>query len=136
MTRGTPSDEERLQRMEEAILRLREIADGGTVVVEGARDAAALDWLGVGGRHLVVNRGQAMQVVVDELARHGGPVVLLVDWDRTGGRMATTLAVGLRGRVALDEDIRRRFAVAFHCRGLEEVPAELRALRRAVHGER
>lgn len=136
MNRGTPSDEERLQRMEDALTRLREAADGASVVVEGARDVAALEWLGIGGRHVVVNRGQALQVVVDDLARRAAPVVLLVDWDRTGGRVATTLAAGLRGRVPLDEDIRRRFAVAFHCRGLEEVPAELRALRRAVHGER
>jgi len=132
--RGTPSDEERLLRMEDAVDRLRETAESGTVVVEGARDRSALDWLGVGGWHVSLHKGQPMHAVVEELAACPAPVVLLVDWDRTGGRLARQLLDGLRGRVQVDEECRRRLSVACHCRTLEELPSELTALRRAVHG--
>lgn len=132
--RGSPADEERLRRMEDAIDRLREVAEAGTVVVEGAHDLSALDWLGIGGTHVTVHKGRPLHGVVEELAACPQPVVLLVDWDRTGGRLVQRLTEGLHGRVQLDGDCRRRLAQACHSRTLEEVPAELQALRRAVHG--
>lgn len=132
--RGTPADDERLIRLEDAIDRLREAAEAGTVVVEGARDLSALDWLGVGGLHVTVHKGRPLSGVVEELAACPAPIILLVDWDRTGGRLARQLGDGLRGRVVVDELCRRRVALAAHCRTLEELPAELTALRRAVNG--
>lgn len=132
--RGTPADEERLQRLEAAIDRLREVAESGTVVVEGARDLSALDWLGIGGLHVPVHKGRPLHAVVEDLVACPAPVVLLVDWDRTGGRLVQRLAEGLHGRVQVDQDCRRRLAQACHSRTLEELPAELQALRRAVHG--
>ncbi len=132
--RGTPADDERLVRLEDAVDRLREVAEAGTVVVEGARDRSALDWLGIGGLHVTVHTGRPLHGLVEDLAASPPPIVLLVDWDRTGGRLARQLADGLRGRVPLDEECRRRLAVACRCRTLEELPSELTALRRAVHG--
>lgn len=134
--RGTPADEERLRRLEDAIDRLREAAEAGTVVVEGSRDLSALDWLGVGGHHVPVHRGRPLGEVAEGLAACPQPVVLLVDWDRTGGRLVHALADLLRGRVQVDEECRRRIAAACRCRTLEELPAELQALRRAVAGPR
>ena len=132
--RGTPGDEERLLRLEDAIDRLREAAESGTVVVEGARDLSALDWLGVGGHHVTVHRGQPLHAVVEDLVACPAPVVLLVDWDRTGGRLVQRLLEGLQARVQLDTECRRRLAGACRSRTLEDVPSELTALRRAVHG--
>jgi 5S rRNA maturation endonuclease (ribonuclease M5) len=132
--RGTPADEDRLRRLEDAIDRLREAAEAGTVVVEGARDLSALDWLGIGGHHVTVHRGHPLAGLVEELAACPAPIVLLVDWDRTGGRLVQRLAEGLQGRVPVDRDCRRRLAAVCHSRTLEEIPAELTALRRAVHG--
>lgn len=120
--------------MEDAIDRLREIAETGTVVVEGARDLSALDWLGIGGHHVTVHRGHPIAVFVEELAGCPVPIVLLVDWDRTGGRLVQKLAEGLHGRVLVDRECRRRLAGACRSKTLEEVPSELTALRRAVHG--
>lgn len=119
--------------METALLRLREEAEHATVVVEGARDLEALDWLGIGGLHVAVHTGQPLPEVVDQLARTGIRVVLLLDWDRTGGRLAQRLVEGLRGRVPVDEACRRRLAAAFRARSVEEIPGELQALRR--HGQ-
>lgn len=132
--RGTRSDEERLEQMEDALLRLREAAEHASVVVEGARDLEALEWLGVGGLHIPLNSGDSVPEVVDQLARDGFPVILLLDWDRTGGRLAQRLLEGLRGRIVVDETCRRRLAAAFRAHSVEEIPGELRAQRRVVHG--
>lgn len=134
--RGTPADEERLQALEDALLRLRERAETGTVVVEGQHDLAALQWLGIGGHHVTLHRGRPLHDVIEELARLPPPIILLLDWDRTGGQLRKRLADGLQGRNPLDEDVRRRLANSCHCRSLEELPAELSALRRAVAGPR
>lgn len=125
--RGTPDD--RLQALESAIDILRERAEYGTVVVEGARDLSALDWLGIGGLHYALNKGRPFEVILEELAGCSPPVVLLVDWDRTGGRLVKRLEENLRARVQVDLDCRRRLATACHSRCLEDVPPELSALR-------
>lgn len=125
-------EEERLDDLEAAVDRLREAAESGTVVVEGARDIAALDWLGIGGTHITLHRGDPMAWVVEELVQCPTPVVLLLDWDRTGGRLFQHLSEALRARVQLDTECRRRLAAACRCRSLEDVPAELRALREAA----
>jgi 5S rRNA maturation endonuclease (ribonuclease M5) len=134
--RGTLRDEERLDDLEAAIDRLREVAESGTVLVEGARDLAALDWLGIGGTHVTVHRGMAMHELEEDLVQCPTPVVLLLDWDRTGGRLLERLEANLQHRVQIDVQCRRRIAAACKSRTLEAVPAELAALRRAVHGGR
>lgn len=134
--RGTLRDEERLDDLEDAIDRLREEAEVGTVVVEGARDIAALDWLGIGGLHVTLHRGMPMAELFEELVQCPPPVILLVDWDRTGGRLLEKLEAGLAHRVQVDLQCRRRLATAARNRTLEAIPGELAALRRAVHGDR
>jgi 5S rRNA maturation endonuclease (ribonuclease M5) len=126
-------DEDRLDDLEDALLRLREAAEGGTVLVEGPRDLAALGRLGIGGVHKTLHRGQPLDAVAEEMVAGPAPVILLVDWDRTGGRVVRRLQELLQARVAVDVDCRRRLAAACHSRTVEEVPAELQALRRAVH---
>ncbi|MEA3189736.1 MAG: hypothetical protein QOD77_318 [Thermoplasmata archaeon] len=123
--------QERLDGLEDAIDRLREVAEAGTVVVEGQRDLAALEWLGIGGLHVAVNQGRPMAALVEDLVGMPPPVVLLVDWDRTGGRLLRLLEDQLRARVQVDTGCRRRIATWSQARALEDVPAELEALRRA-----
>ena len=134
--RASPRDERRLEDLEEAIDRLREAAESGTVLVEGARDVAALDWLGIGGLHVTLHRGKPLSALLEDLVQCPPPVVLLLDWDRTGGRLLERLHQGLQHRVQVDVSCRRRIAAACRSRTLEAVPAELAALRRAVHGGR
>lgn len=124
--------ESRLDLLESAVDRLREVAEAGTVVVEGSRDLAALEWLGIGGHHVALHRGQDMAALYEELVESPAPVVLLLDWDRTGGRMMRMLETNLRARVQIDIACRRRFAHACACHTFEEVPAELESLRRAA----
>jgi 5S rRNA maturation endonuclease (ribonuclease M5) len=125
----------RLEALEEALLYLRVEAAGSIVVVEGVNDRAALERLGVGGLPVVVHQGKTLQAFMDalvelaeEVDRH--QVVVLVDWDRTGGRLFQRLREGLQARVRLETESRRRLATCCHVRSLEEVPGELAALRR------
>jgi 5S rRNA maturation endonuclease (ribonuclease M5) len=134
--RGPKTDEDRLRDLEDAIDRLREEAESGTVVVEGTRDLAALEWLGIGGHHVVVHRGQDTARLVEELVACPTPVILLMDWDRSGGKLQLRLADQLHARVQTDVDARRRLARVCQCRSLEEVPAELESLRLRAHRRR
>jgi 5S rRNA maturation endonuclease (ribonuclease M5) len=134
--RGTLRDEERLDDLEAAVDRLREVAESGTVLVEGARDLAALDWLGIGGTHVTLHRGMPLHELEEDLVQCPTPVVLLLDWDRTGGRLLGRLEENLKHRVQIDVLCRRRLAASCRSRTLEAVPSELAALRRAVHGGR
>lgn len=130
---------ERLEELESALLELRERAAGSAVLVEGRRDSDALEGLGVGGTHLLLNTGVSVQVRIDQVAELAAGtdwprLIVLMDWDRTGGRLQDTLVRGLAGRVPLDIDARRRVAVASRVKSVEELPAELGALRRQVAG--
>lgn len=127
----------RLEEMEHALERLREAASGAAVLVEGRRDLAALEALGVGGVHVRLNRGLSVEARLDQMVERSemegwGQLVVLMDWDRTGGRLQRRLVDGLAGRVRLNEDVRRLLAAACHCRCVEDIPSELAALRRQV----
>lgn len=130
---------ERLDALEMALGELRERAAGGAVLVEGRRDADALERLGVGGTHLLLNTGSSVQVRIDEvaqlLAETDWPrLIVLMDWDRTGGRLQDTLVRGLAGRAPVDTDARRRIAVVSRVKSVEDLPADLASLRRQVEG--
>lgn len=129
-------DLQRLEELEDAVLRLRRAAEGAVLLVEGKKDLEALEALGIGGDAQVVNRGMSLEVFMDRLVEDaaGRPVILLLDWDRTGGRLFRRLLDGLSARVPVDGEHRRRLAQAAHTKSLEEVPADLAALRRRVGG--
>ena len=91
------------------------------LLVEGRRDVRALRRLGFTGPLETVNRGWSLERLVTHLfeqygARHpvdGGPtVVLLMDWDRTGGRLQRTLQDKFQSLdVTVDASLRRRLMV-------------------------
>lgn len=123
---------ERLERLEEALTHLRRVCEGALVLVEGRRDAFALEQLGVGGTPRLVNEPGSVEDMVDALSDAPEPVVVLTDWDRTGGRLARRFHDALVGRSSVDLEARRRLAAACHCKCLEHVPAELAGLRAKV----
>jgi 5S rRNA maturation endonuclease (ribonuclease M5) len=129
---GRRTEAERLEELEDVLDLLRQRSDGATVVVEGARDLRALEQLGVAGTHVALHRGKPLHAVMEELAAAAPPVILLLDWDRTGGRLHAALRDNLAARIEVDTDLRRRLAMCCHARSVEEVPPELEALRRSV----
>ena len=134
MAPGHVADARRLEEFENLLLELRQGAAHQIVVVEGDRDVQALRDLGIGGEHRKVHAGRSLEVWIDELAASAGGrnVLLLLDWDRTGRRLATRLEQGLRARVRVDMSWRKRLAGLTRCKCLEDVPAELAALRRGM----
>ena len=102
-----------------AILRNRPIAEGGSgcpVVVEGLKDERALRALGFSGTIEKVNRGWDRSRLVAYLHQSycasrpndgGPPLIMLMDWDRTGGKLQTSLRDRLMALDApIDEDLR------------------------------
>lgn len=85
--------------------------------------------MGIGGVQHNLNHGHPFGTVLEDLAHAAFPVVLLVDWDRTGGALMRRLEENMRARVQLDTQCRRRLAVACHTRCMEEIPTELSDLR-------
>jgi 5S rRNA maturation endonuclease (ribonuclease M5) len=81
------------------------------IVVEGERDRAALGKLSVGGRVVILHRGQPVSAVAHEISRDARRVIVLTDWDAKGGRLAQKLREFLESMpLELDLDTRRRLA--------------------------
>ena len=87
----------------EAIARNRPVelkGSGCPVLVEGKRDASALRKFGFSGEIEILNRGWDQSKIVAYLYENygtrntvdqGPSVILLMDWDRTGGRLQSRL---------------------------------------------
>ena len=119
-----PADREaRFDRAARAIAncqrRNRKPSDGGAgcpILVEGLKDEAALRALGFEGPVERMNRGWDRSRLVAYLYEKygtrntvdgGPPLILLMDWDRTGGRLQTALRDRLQALdVPIDEDLR------------------------------
>ena len=103
----------------ESQLRNRMPSDGGAgcpIVVEGKRDKLALRALGFEGPIELFNRGWDLSRIVayfyDNYGTRntidgGPPIILLMDWDRTGGQIQNSLRERLNSLdVPIDETLR------------------------------
>lgn len=127
--------EERLELLEDWLERLRGEVAEKPVLVEGIHDREALLELGCVGTIITFHDGDSILGTAERIAGEHRQIILLTDWDRTGGtihaRMKETLtALGVR----CDERLRRELAmlVSKETRSLEGVPGFLERLRFAV----
>lgn len=82
----------RLEALEELLDDLIEANADVPVLVEGPKDVAALRELGLHGEILILNAGASLVARVEALHEGGvREIILLLDWDRTGGRLARRL---------------------------------------------
>lgn len=96
-------------------LRTDSEAEGAVVVVEGARDRAALRRLGLRAPIVLLHAGRSTSALVHELDRRANRVIVLTDWDRAGGLLAARLREHLRaGQLDCDLECRRRLARLLH----------------------
>ncbi len=58
------------------------------IIVEGRKDKEALRKLGVGGKIIKIKKGKSVFHIIEEMRGEYAEVILLTDWDRTGGRLA------------------------------------------------
>ena len=117
--RGSANAEERWLKAAFSLAesRLRNREQNCAILVEGRRDREALERLGFSGPIEVLNRGwrvdDVLVYMVETYGRRsplaGGPsIVLLMDWDRTGGRLQSTCRRNLESLdVRFDEGLRR-----------------------------
>jgi len=132
------TDTERIAELERTIEELIEENERFPAIVEGDKDIAGLRTLGLGGEVLKVNVGMSLVNFASELAKRFTRVIILTDWDRTGGTIARRLTTYLEGEsVEWDLEYRRRFAriARGEVRTIEALPALLANVRRRA-GER
>ncbi len=88
MNHRTIEDIERLEKLEEAILELKTLAESGAViVVEGKKDVESLRHIGIDGDIRLATH-QPLIEFTESLTKGGTEIVILTDWDRKGGIIA------------------------------------------------
>jgi 5S rRNA maturation endonuclease (ribonuclease M5) len=133
-TNGDPTRDARFESAGRALAlareRNRDIEKGGSscpVLIEGIKDVKALRKLGFTGIIEQLNRGWGRSRLVAYLfekygcnnPNDGGPaLILLMDWDRTGGRIQNDMSMRLRGMdISLDEETRMELVRAMKPEG-------------------
>jgi len=126
---------ERLDELEDQLDRLTADNEEVAIVVEGVRDERALRALGLQGPILLVNAGKDLLTLSEVIAADHRRVILLVDWDRTGGRLARRLQEVLEVHgVVCDVQHRRVLSslVRREVQCIEDLPGFVERLRERV----
>ena len=74
---------------------LEDLSETTPIIVEGARDVAALRKLGITKNVHPLNNGKSIFSYCEDLSKRSGSAVILTDWDRRGGQLARMLRDGL-----------------------------------------
>jgi 5S rRNA maturation endonuclease (ribonuclease M5) len=93
---------------------LLEATEGGgaLVLVEGEKDRRSVERLGVQGPVELVHRGRSLADLAHRLGGTPREVIVLTDWDATGGELARRLKGLLHGgTVRVNLDLRRRLGL-------------------------
>ena len=117
---------QQLEEFEELFAKLRLANQAMPVLVEGARDEAALRQFGLTGTVLLLNRGDSLVTLCDRLARSHRQLVLLTDWDDKGRVLERRLRQCLEaGGVRVDGTFWRNLQrlCGGVCRTVEGLPA-------------
>jgi 5S rRNA maturation endonuclease (ribonuclease M5) len=96
MKTSDTEDRERLLKLEELILELRELSNSGAIIiVEGRKDSGSLRLLGINGDIRLASQ-QPLLEFTDILSKSKKEIILLTDWDKKGGLMARKIIQYLR----------------------------------------
>lgn len=107
----------REKRYDLALRALREAIDenksGAVVLIEGKRDEIALRKLGFEGPIEKLNRGWPVEKLIAYLDSNYDSCILLMDWDRTGGRLQKKLADSMVGMdIIVSDKLRQNLSKA------------------------
>ena len=133
MTRSR--DQDRLDFIERLLDELREREAGAAIIVEGFRDVASLEALGVPGPIIKINVGLSLLNFCESVAREFVSFIILTDWDRKGKQLAVRLEELLRSTGAqVDGTFRRRLggALPYQIHDVESISGHVERLRNAV----
>ena len=91
--------------LEEAI---EENEAGSVVLVEGRRDEIALRALGFTGPIEKLNRGWPVEKIIAYIDKKYESCILLMDWDRTGGRLQKKIVESMIGlEIKVSDELRK-----------------------------
>ncbi|MEM0493230.1 MAG: hypothetical protein QXS02_04690 [Candidatus Thermoplasmatota archaeon] len=120
--------DEALEEIEEALSDLIEENKSTPVIVEGEKDEEALRRLGLTGRIIRLNTGVSLSDFCDKVSANYETVILLIDWDRRGGRLFSMIKKQFRGRVKYNTVYRDVFAKRSMIRTVEGLPSWIRTM--------
>ena len=84
--------ETELRQLLKLLSTLRREATNSPIIVEGKKDERALRGLGFDGEIVQLNKGSSLLNFCDELKTRYEKVIVLCDWDRTGGKLTRKLS--------------------------------------------
>jgi 5S rRNA maturation endonuclease (ribonuclease M5) len=122
--------DEVLEEIEEALTELMHENEHVPVIVEGEKDEEALRKLGLTGRIIRLNTGVSLSDFCDKVSASYKTVILLIDWDRKGGRLFSMLKKHFRGRVKCNTTYRDVFAKRCMIRTVEGLPSWILTLKK------
>ena len=102
---------------------------GSVILIEGKRDETALRILGFEGPIEKLNRGWSVERVVAYLNSNYESCIILMDWDRTGGRLQKKIIELMTGmEIKISDELRQVLSKAMtpDTRCVEELPSFLR----------
>ncbi|HJX04740.1 MAG TPA: toprim domain-containing protein [Thermoplasmata archaeon] len=98
--------------MEKVFQELDELSERWPVIVEGARDVAALRKLGITKNVTPLNKGKPVFSFCEDLSKKAKVAVILTDWDRRGGQLARMLKDGLEANgVKVNDRVRTQIVI-------------------------
>jgi len=130
--------EERLEALEEIFTELEDASETSVVIVEGMKDVAALELLGVTKNVVTLSKGTSVFSFSENLARRWKSAVVLTDWDRKGGHLARMLKEALmHNGVTVNETIRAHLVMLSkkEIKDIESLPRFVKNLRAQVGGQ-
>ncbi|WP_340819443.1 toprim domain-containing protein [Methanolobus sp. WCC4] len=132
--------QKRLEMIEELLEQLQElIIQDSIIVVEGKRDVAALNALGLTGDFRLATHHSLMNFC-EELAGTGQNIVILTDWDRRGNILASKIVEILQSLGTSPETRIRELVVSLvqkEIKDVESLPGyvgKLKEITRATDG--
>jgi len=128
-------DKTRLERIKNAIMEMREITEGGgIVIVEGKRDKASLSDLGI--KNCVkLPLNKSILNFLEYIARQDKDVIIMTDWDSKGEELAKRIEDNLKSMDVLpDLNIRKRIRDLV-CKDIKDVESLNRYLLKMVYQE-
>jgi len=102
---------------------------GSVILIEGKRDETALRLLGFEGPIEKLNRGWSVEKVVAYLNSNYESCIILMDWDRTGGRLQKKIIESMTGmEIKISDELRQVLSKAMKpdTRCVEELASFLR----------
>ncbi|MCD6331459.1 MAG: toprim domain-containing protein [Thermoplasmata archaeon] len=127
---------EALEEIEKAIEEMRERNKNVPILVEGEKDALALQSLGISGEIITIHCGKKIANLCDYIASHYKEIIILTDWDRRGWRLCKEIERNLEGRTKCITEYRLIFAKNSMVKDIEGMPSFLKNLKRKVKGKR